>query len=68
MVWRLSHSIASGSSSSMDSAFRRHDRYIDSFAICDSANSSASVEEVVTVSCLFALQAIGPPNSFRTYP
>ena len=55
MVWRLLHSIASGSSSSMDSAFRRRDRYIDSFAVCDSANSSALVEDVVTVSYLFAL-------------
>src|SRR5437016_671913 len=37
---------------------------IASFAVCDRANDSASVLNIVTVSCLFALQAIGPPNSF----
>src|SRR6266550_8942518 len=41
---------------------------IASFAVCDKANNSASVLDVVTVSCLFALQAIGPPNSFIMYP
>ena len=41
---------------------------IASFAVCDRANSLASILDVVTVSCLFALQAIGPPNSFIIYP
>ena len=31
-----------------------------SFAVCDRANNSASVLDVVTVPCLFILQAIGP--------
>ena len=41
---------------------------IASFTVCNRANSSASILDVVTVSCLFALQAIGPPNSFIIYP
>ena len=41
---------------------------IASFAVCNRANNSASVLDVVTVSCLFALQAIGPLNSFIIYP
>ena len=41
---------------------------IASFAVCNRANNSASVLDVVTVSYLFALQAIGPPNSFIMYP
>jgi len=41
---------------------------IASFTICDRANNSASMPNVVTVPYLFALQAIGPPNSFIMYP
>jgi len=41
---------------------------IASFAVCNRANNLASVLDVVTVPCLFALQAIGPPNSFIMYP
>jgi hypothetical protein len=41
---------------------------IASFAVCDRANNSASVLDVVTVPCLFALYVIGPPNSFIMYP
>ena len=68
MVWRLSYSITRGSSSLRDIALSSLDRYIASFAVCDRASSSASVDEVVTVSCLLALHATGPPNSFRIYP
>jgi len=41
---------------------------IASFAVCDRANNSASVLNVITVPYLFALQAIGPLNSFIIYP
>jgi hypothetical protein len=41
---------------------------IASFTVCDRANSSASVLDVVTISYLFALQAISPLNSFIMYP
>ena len=41
---------------------------IASFAICDRANNLASVLNIVTVSCLFALYVIGPLNSFIMYP
>jgi len=41
---------------------------IASFAIYNRANNSASVLNVVTIPCLFALQAIGPLNSFIMYP
>ena len=41
---------------------------IASFAVCDRANNLASVLNVVTISCLFTLQAIGPLNSFIIYP
>jgi len=41
---------------------------IASFAVCNRANNSASVLNVITVPCLFALQAIGPLNSFIMYP
>jgi hypothetical protein len=41
---------------------------IASFATCDSASNSASVVEVVTVSCLLALYAISPLNSLIAYP
>jgi hypothetical protein len=36
----------------------------DSLAACARANNSASVADVVTVSCLFARQPISPPKSF----
>jgi len=41
---------------------------IASFAVCNRANNSASVLNIVTISCLFALYVIGPPNSFIMYP
>jgi len=41
---------------------------IASFTIYNRANNSASVLNVVTIPCLFTLQAIGPPNSFIIYP
>jgi hypothetical protein len=41
---------------------------IASFAVCNRANNSASVLDVVTISYLFALYAIGPLNSFIIYP
>jgi hypothetical protein len=41
---------------------------IASFTVCDRANNSASVLDVVTIFCLFALQVIGPLNSFIMYP
>ena len=41
---------------------------IASFTVCNRANSSASMLDVITISCLFALQAISPLNSFIIYP
>jgi len=41
---------------------------IASFAVYNRANNSASVLNIVTIPCLFALQAIGPLNSFIIYP
>jgi len=41
---------------------------IASFTIYNRANNSASILNVVTVPYLFALQAIGPLNSFIIYP
>jgi len=41
---------------------------IASFTIYNRANNSASMLNVVTVPCLFTLQAISPPNSFIMYP
>jgi len=41
---------------------------IASFTVYNRANNLASVLNVVTVPCLFALQAISPPNSFIMYP
>jgi len=41
---------------------------IASFAIYNRANNSASMLNVITIPCLFALQAIGPLNSFIMYP
>jgi len=41
---------------------------IASFTVCNRANNSASVLNIVTIPCLFALQAIGPLNSFIIYP
>ena len=40
------------------------ERYIVSLAVCNIAKSFASVEKVVTVSCLFALYATASPNNF----
>ena len=41
---------------------------IASFAVYNRANNLASVLNVVTISCLFALQAISPLNSVIIYP
>jgi len=41
---------------------------IASFTVCNRANNSASILNVITVPCLFALQVIGPLNSFIMYP
>jgi hypothetical protein len=38
--------------------------YIDFLAACASASNSASVVDVVIVSCLLARQPISPPKSF----
>ena len=40
---------------------------IASFAVYNRANNSASVLDVITIPCLFALQAISPLNSFIIY-
>jgi len=40
---------------------------IASFTIYNRANNSASMLNVITIPYLFALQAIGPPNSFIIY-
>jgi hypothetical protein len=41
---------------------------IASFTVYNRANNSASVLDVITIFCLFALQALGPLNSFIMYP
>jgi len=41
---------------------------IASFTVYNRANNSASMLDVITIPCLFALQAIGPLNSFIIYP
>src|SRR6266700_2222482 len=41
---------------------------IASFTVCNRANNSASMLNIVTISCLVALQVIGPLNSFIIYP
>jgi hypothetical protein len=41
---------------------------IASFTICNRANNLASILNVITIFCLFALQAISPLNSFIIYP
>jgi len=41
---------------------------IASFTICNRANNLASILNVITIPYLFALQAIGPLNSFIIYP
>jgi hypothetical protein len=38
--------------------------YIDSLAVCASASNSASIINVITVSCLLARQPISPLKSF----
>ena len=67
-VWVLSQSMIKGSFSLNVIALNNLLIKIVSFAICDKANNSASILNIVTISCLFALQAIGPPNSFIMYP
>jgi len=41
---------------------------IASFTIYDRANNLASMLDIITIPYLFALQAIGPLNSFIIYP
>jgi len=41
---------------------------IASFTIYNRANNLASMLNIVTIPCLFTLQAISPPNSFIMYP
>ena len=41
---------------------------IASFTVYNRANNLASVLNVITISCLFTLQVIGPLNSFIIYP
>jgi len=41
---------------------------IASFIIYNRANNSAFILNVITIPCLFALQAIGSLNSFIIYP
>ena len=38
------------------------------FTVYNRANNLASVLDVITIPCLFALQAISPLNSFIMYP
>jgi hypothetical protein len=40
---------------------------IDSFAICDNTSNLTSVDNIITVSCLFALYITRPLNKLRTY-
>ena len=54
-VWVLSQLIIKGSFSLNVIALSNLLIKIASFAVCDRANSLASVLDVVTVSCLFAL-------------
>src|ERR1700722_532530 len=67
-VYILSHLIIKGSFRRNVIALNSLLIKIASFAVCDRANNLASVLDVVTISCLFALQAIGPLNSFIMYP
>ena len=62
-VWVLSQWMVSGSFNLRVIALNRRLIKIASFAVCERERSSASVLEVVTVSCLFALHAIAPPKS-----
>jgi hypothetical protein len=41
---------------------------IASFAVCNRANNLASILNIVTIPCLFALYVISPLNSFIMYP
>ena len=41
---------------------------IASFTVYNRANNSASILDVITIPCLFALYIISPPNSFIIYP
>jgi len=63
IVCKLSHSITGNWSSCRPIWLNSRWVPIASFAVCVKARSSASVDEVVTVSCLPAFQETGPPNS-----
>jgi hypothetical protein len=66
IVCLLSHWIVIVKSSSLiPSSVCSRTRNCASFAACARESSSASVVDVVTVSCLFARHAIAPPNSLR---
>ena len=66
-VWTLSQLIIKGSFRRNVIALNSLLIKIASFTVYNRANNSASVLDVVTVPCLFTLQAIGPPNSFIIY-
>ena len=63
-MFALSHLIVSASGMTRLSVYIKREKQIASFAVFDMAKSSASVEKVVTVSCLLALHATAPPNNF----
>lgn len=46
------------------STFIRWKNYITFFAICNIAKSSASIDEIVTISCLLALYTTVLPKNF----
>ena len=60
----LSHLIVSALGMISVRDFIIEERYITSLVVCDTARSSALVEEVVIVFCLFALYATTPLNNF----
>src|SRR6266702_567400 len=66
-VWVLSQSIIKGSFSLNVIALNNLLIKIASFTIYNRANNLASILDVVTIPCLFALYVIGPLNSFIMY-
>jgi hypothetical protein len=64
----LSHLIIKGSFSCNVIALNNLLIKIASFTVCNKANNSASVLDVITIPYLFTLYAIGPLNSFIIYP
>src|SRR6266702_1705342 len=66
-VWVLLQLIIKGSFSLNVIALNNLLIKIVFFAVCDRANNSAFMLNVVTIFYLFAFQAIGPLNSFIMY-